>query len=400
MGRDFRDDHAETPAQQKQVNELNHPRIYFFKRDKTSKPRLTLKQLERIHKKGNHPDFMEMTQEITRLGHKVDKAAELKISRVIQECQLCLHKNRLFPHSQGQTYSSSFNTDVMVRRELVSNDDYYTHLFTVECMDTGYTVARYVNKNRYDTKYEMFNDVVLNLWVYGETGMGYGCPKNAFFTPESRDNIQKLRIEGRKHSLNWAYSDLNPGKFQFSDCLDFTPYPGMTDSPPCNRRLGEKVFITNNLIRSDTGYTPQQLVYGTTSGLPGLFNIPRNPNSEFARSLRRLIKGIQRLDDSPPAPTPLGVDFPYEPGDKVHFLGPKGRIGHGRIVTKSGEQYRIAHSGTRLTSSIKECMAPTLTTRQAYSRRSALSPHLNTIVCREQKRVKFQLGTKRAKIMN
>ena len=72
MGRDFRDDHAETPAQQKQVNELNHPRIYFFKRDKTSKPRLTLKQLERIHKKGNHPDFMEMTQESTRLGHKVD----------------------------------------------------------------------------------------------------------------------------------------------------------------------------------------------------------------------------------------------------------------------------------------------------------------------------------------
>ena len=37
----------------------------------------------------------------------------------------------------------------MVRRELVINDDYYTHLFTVACMDTGYTVARYVNKNRY-----------------------------------------------------------------------------------------------------------------------------------------------------------------------------------------------------------------------------------------------------------
>ena len=34
MGRDFRDDHAESPAQQKQVNELNHPRIYFFKREK------------------------------------------------------------------------------------------------------------------------------------------------------------------------------------------------------------------------------------------------------------------------------------------------------------------------------------------------------------------------------
>ena len=96
----------------------------------------------------------------------------------------------------------------------------------------------------------------------------------------------------------------------------------------------------------------------------------------------------------------VGMDFPYEPGDKVHFLGPKGRIGHGRILTKSGENYRIAHSGTRITSSIRKCMAPTLTTRQNYSRRTALSPQLNAIICREQKRVRFQLGTKRAKIMN
>ena len=36
-------------------------------------------------------------------------------------------------------------------------------------------------------------------------------------------------------------------------------------------------------------------------------------------------------------------------------------------------------------------------TRQNYSRRTALSPQLNAIICREQKRVKFQLGTKRAK---
>ena len=28
-GRDFRDDHAESPAQQRQVNELNHPQVYF-----------------------------------------------------------------------------------------------------------------------------------------------------------------------------------------------------------------------------------------------------------------------------------------------------------------------------------------------------------------------------------
>ena len=279
----------------------------------------------------------------------------------------------------------------MVKRFVIENDDHYSHLFIIECMDTGYNVAKYINEDRYEDKYEMINDVVLNLWVYGDTGMGFGCPKNAFFSPYLRDNIRKLRTAGKKHSLIWAGSDLNPGKFQLSDCPDFIP--NKTGNPYHNPKLGEKVFTINNLINPDTGYTPQQLVYGTTSGLPGLFNIPRNPNSEFARSLHRFIKDIQRIDDRA-TPIPLGVDFPYEPGDKVHFLGPKGRIGHGWIVTKSGEQYRIAHSGTRLTSSIKKCMAPTLTTRQNYSRRTAL---LNTIICREQKRVTFQLGTKRAK---
>ena len=243
----------------------------------------------------------------------------------------------------------------------------------------------------------MINDVVLNLWVYGESGMGFGCPKNAFFTPDPLDNIRKLRIAGKKHSLIWAGSDLNPGRFQLPDCLDFSSYnPGMKGNLPNHFRIGEKVFVINNLIRPDTGYTPQQLAYGTTSGLPGLFEIPRNPNTEFAGSLHRIIKGIQRTEDRA-APIPMGVDFPYEPGDKVHFLGPKGRIGHGRILTKSGENYRIAHSGTRITSSIRKCMAPTLTTRQNYSRRTTLSPQLNAIICREQKRVKFQLGTKRAK---
>jgi hypothetical protein len=74
------------------------------------------------------------------------------------------------------------------------------------------------------------------------------------------------------------------------------------------------------------------------------------------QNLPEAFKGIQGTDDRA-APTPLGMDFPYEPGDKVHFLGPKG---HGRILTKSGENYRIAHSGTRITSSIKKCMAPTV----------------------------------------
>ena len=54
------------------------------------------------------------------------------------------------------------------------------------------------------------------------------------------------------------------------------------------------------------------------------------------------------------APIPLGINFPYEPGDQVHFLGPKGRIGQGRILSKSGDDYRIGHSGTHISSSVKK----------------------------------------------
>ena len=113
----------------------------------------------------------------------------------------------------------------------------------------------------------------------------------------------------------------------------------MRGNPPSHLRIAEKVFVLNNLIKPGTGYTPQQLTYGITSGVPGIFQIPRNPESFFAGSLQRVISGIHH------APIPLGVDFPYEPGDQVHFLGPRGRIGHGRILSKSGSDYRIAHSG-------------------------------------------------------
>ena len=70
----------------------------------------------------------------------------------------------------------------------------------------------------------------------------------------------------------WAGSDLKPGKFLFSDCLDFTKKnPGMQGHFPSHLRMSEKAFLHNNFIRSETGYAPHQLVYGSTSGLPGIF---------------------------------------------------------------------------------------------------------------------------------
>ena len=135
---------------------------------------MSLKQVGCIHKDMDHPDHTQMTTECTRLGHKVDRTVELRISRIIQECQVGKNKSRLFSHGHGNKYNTRFNTDVLVRREVVTGDKYYTHLFTIECMDTGFTIARYINKHKYDSRYYMLNKVALDLWIYGEDGNGFG----------------------------------------------------------------------------------------------------------------------------------------------------------------------------------------------------------------------------------
>ena len=128
----------------------------------------------------DHLDHAQMTTECTRLGHKVDRTAELRISRIIQECQVCKNRSRSFTHGHGKKYNTRFNTDVLVRREDVIGDSYYTHLFTIQCMDTGLTIARYINRYKYESRYQMLNQVVLDLRVYGEDGTGFGVLRNAF----------------------------------------------------------------------------------------------------------------------------------------------------------------------------------------------------------------------------
>ena len=78
-----------------------------------------------------------MATKCVRLGHKVSKAVELRILRVIQECQICKDEDRTFSHGHGKKYKTAFNTDILVRREKVIGDYYYTDLFSLECMDTG-----------------------------------------------------------------------------------------------------------------------------------------------------------------------------------------------------------------------------------------------------------------------
>ena len=113
VGRDFKDTHIECPTLQKQVNELNSPRIFFFKDKKVTKARMTLKKVRGIHRDMDHPDHARMTAECTRLGQTIDRSKELRISRVIQECQVCKNKSRLFTHgSPGGTGSPTLSASM------------------------------------------------------------------------------------------------------------------------------------------------------------------------------------------------------------------------------------------------------------------------------------------------
>ena len=74
----------------------------------------------------------------------------------------------------------------MVRREPVRNDYYYTQLFSLECLHTGYTTARYVNRRKYESKHDMISKVVAEYWIYGEYTDGFGTPRNTFLQQEKQ----------------------------------------------------------------------------------------------------------------------------------------------------------------------------------------------------------------------
>ena len=93
MGMYFRDGHAEDPDMQKKLRNLNTPRVFFFKDNKAPISSITVKHLGRIHRDMDHADYNQMATECIRLGHKINKSVELRISRVIQECQICKHKD-------------------------------------------------------------------------------------------------------------------------------------------------------------------------------------------------------------------------------------------------------------------------------------------------------------------
>ena len=88
----------------KKVNNLNAQKIFFFKDRKAPTSSITLKHLNRIHRDMDHADYTQIATECIRLGHKVSKSVELRISRVIQECQICKDEDRTFSHGHGKKY--------------------------------------------------------------------------------------------------------------------------------------------------------------------------------------------------------------------------------------------------------------------------------------------------------
>ena len=124
----------------------------------------------------------------------------------------------------------------------------------------------------------------------------------------------------------------------------------------------------------------------------GIYGLTENDNTNFSRSLKRIKAGMNKSQVTQPHLT-LGDSFPYEPGDSVHFLGPKGRIGLGCIADIYGGEHRIVHSGTRSTILFGEYMPPTTKTQRAHALSEALSPILTTIKCRSEMRVSLKLGT-------
>ena len=109
---------------------------------------------------------------------------------------------------------------------------------------TGYTTARYVNKNKYKSRYDILNHVVIEYWVYVEFGEGFGMPKNAFFTTDKTDDIRRLHHAGRSENIKWGRSDLKLGKFKFSDFLDCTDISNTTD---LQFRLSERICLQQHV---------------------------------------------------------------------------------------------------------------------------------------------------------
>ena len=100
-----------------------------------------------------------------------------------------------------------------------------------------------------------------------------------FFTPDPTDDIQKLRQIGSKDGMIWAGSDLNPGKFLFTDCLDFTKRTlGCRDAFPQSLGYQKKRFYTTILLILRQVIHPNGARTNPRQTYPGQYQTQTGPN--------------------------------------------------------------------------------------------------------------------------
>ena len=97
--------------------------------------------------------------------------------------------------------------------------------------------------------------------------------------------------------------------FRFSEFLDCKYFHRDTN---LQASIAEQVFVQNNTLWKGLGFTPHQMVLGVSSGVPGIYDVPENDNSNFSQSLNRIKAGINKNQVAPTQPhLTLGGSFSY-----------------------------------------------------------------------------------------
>ena len=108
-------------------------------------------------------------------------------------------------------------------------------------------------------------------------------------------------------NLIWVKLDLKLN-FRLTEFLDCKKFHRDTI---IKARLAEQVIVQNNTLWTGLGFTTHQLVLGLSSGVPGIYDVPENTNTNFSRSLNRIRAGINKSQVAQTQSHPtLGGSFP------------------------------------------------------------------------------------------
>ena len=157
----------------------------------------------------------------------------------------------------------------------------------------------------------MVNKVATDYWIYGEYSDGFGKPLNAFILHQGGggNDLHSLQKAGEPENFIWAKSELNLN-FWFTEFLDCKNFHRDTN---IQAKLAEQVFVQNNTLWIGLGFTPHQLVLGLSSGVPGIYDVPENANTNISRRIKAILNKSQVAQKQPHLT--LGGSFPDPEGE-------------------------------------------------------------------------------------